>query len=100
MFLVKLVNLSLDENSIGALQEFQVEDFSHIRQTPSPNWSPRHDKAATFHHWLKTFRDSSLDVDTLDSRILDEILPCLGAKDLDEVHHIGNTSPNRFANLN
>lgn len=72
------MNLSLDENSIGVPQEFQVEDFSHIRQTPSPNWSPRHDKAATFDRWLKTFRGSSPGVDALNFQMLDEILPCVG----------------------
>jgi len=29
---VRLVRVSPDENRIGVLQEFQVEDFSHIRQ--------------------------------------------------------------------
>jgi len=76
--LERLAKPPLDENSIGVLQEFQVEDFSHIRQTQSPNWSPRHDNAAIFDRWLNTFRSSSSGADALDLQKLDEILPCVG----------------------
>ena len=79
-FLGKLVRVSLDENQIGVPQEFHVEDFSHIRQTPSPNWTPQNDKMAALDHWLETFRDSNRGASRFDLQILDEILPCAGVE--------------------
>lgn len=74
------MRVSLDENQIGVPQEFHVEDFSHIRQTPSPNWTPQNDKMAALDHWLETFRDSNRGASRFDLQILDEILPCAGVE--------------------
>jgi len=65
--------VSADEPTNG----FQVEDFSHIRQTPSPHWTPRNDKTATLDHWLEKFRNGSRDASELDLQMLEEILPCV-----------------------
>jgi len=65
---------------MGIPQEFGVEDFSHIRQTPSPNWTLRNDKTATLDHWLKKFRNSASGADGWDSQMLDEILACAGGE--------------------
>ena len=58
-------------------QEFRVEDFSHIRKTPSPNWTLRNDKAATLDHWLEEFRDSG---SQWDEQMLADILVCAGGE--------------------
>ncbi|KAF9781343.1 tubulin binding cofactor C-domain-containing protein [Thelephora terrestris] len=60
-------------NADGPKNEFHVEDFSHIRQTPSPNWIPQNDKTATLDRWLEKFRDNG----KFDLQMLDEILPCV-----------------------
>jgi len=59
-------------------QEFRVEDFSHIRQTPSPNWTLRNEKTVTFDRWLSKFRHDTRGDSEWDSQVLDEILACVG----------------------
>ena len=58
----------------GCTQEFRVEDFSHIRQTPSPNWTLRNDEMVALDHWLKKFRDSGRGASEWDPQILADIL--------------------------
>ncbi|KAF9647108.1 TBCC-domain-containing protein [Thelephora ganbajun] len=64
----------------GLKNQFRVEDFSHIRQTPSPNWTLRNDKTATLEHWLKKFRDSGRDANEWDLQVLAEILAYIGGE--------------------
>lgn len=65
---------------MGVPQVFRVEDFSHIRQTPSPNWAIRNDPTVTLDDWLKKFRDSGPGVSERDLRMLDEILACVSGE--------------------
>jgi len=86
----------------GAKNEFRVEDFSHIRQTPSPNWTLRNDKTTTLDRWLKILRNRSGGTNELDSQMLDQILVCVGREGSErtpEGHHIGDTPSNWFTQI-
>ena len=61
-------------------QELRVEDFSHIRQTPSPNWTLRNDKTATLGHWLKEFRGSGKSANEWNPQTLADILACVSGE--------------------
>lgn len=61
-------------------QEFRVDDFSHIRQTPSPNWTLRSDKTVALDHWLKKFRDGSGGANVWDPQMLADILALVGGE--------------------
>ena len=65
---------------MDVLQEFRVEDFSHIRQTPSPNWTLQNDKMAALGHWLKKYRDNGGSANEWDPQMLADALACVSGE--------------------